>query len=53
MEIPKKCKKCMHRLKAYCKGHQSDIDILSVENCMRSKIEKRRDKKRRKKKNER
>ncbi len=50
MEIPEKCKKCMHRLKAYCKGYKADIDILSIEKCTRQKLEKRRDRKRREKK---
>ena len=49
MEIPEKCKKCMHRKYAYCKSWKMTVDILSVENCKRQKIEKRRDRKRREK----
>jgi len=40
MEIPEKCKKCIHRLKVYCKGYKADIELLTIDNCTRKKVKK-------------
>ena len=42
LEIPEKCKKCLHRLKDYCKAYKAKLEILSVDGCQRKKTNKSR-----------
>jgi hypothetical protein len=38
MEIPEKCKPCIHRINDYCRGHGAKIEILKVDKCNRKKV---------------
>ena len=41
MEIPDKCKKCIHRVNDFCLAYHWKITVLCVENCKRKKVKKR------------
>ena len=44
MEIPEKCKECIHRTNDFCKGYGAKIELLTIENCTRRKTTKRKKK---------
>jgi len=50
MEIPEKCKKCIHLVNNYCKAYKVSLSIIYVNNCTRKKIETRKERRKRRKK---
>jgi len=42
IEIPSKCKICIHKKNDYCKAYQCKIGLINTKNCKRRKITKSR-----------
>ena len=49
IEIPEKCKDCIHRLRDYCRANKVKIAVIAVSRCTRKKTTKSRKLRRKKK----
>jgi len=48
MDIPEKCKPCMHRLRDYCRANKVKIAVMPYQRCTRKKVLTRREKRKNK-----
>ena len=39
MNVPDKCKGCMHPLRDYCRAYKVEINLIDVDKCRRKKVE--------------